>query len=324
MPNGFTPSGERGRALDWAMRHRLADSLSYVFSQLGSELGIDPMEAARIERVIREHRQPPQLFGCYYDLVIAVEQNRADNARDLAAEIRQRGASADPEHWARSLTEYPDVDRARYCRLLLPQDIVATDPEETAAADAKQRIVAAMDLLDRGYPAMADEIRALLYEIVLAAGPTEPKAMTFDGSSAFMLWGAIMLNVLGQTTVLDTAQALAHESGHNLLFGKCVSGPLVENDDEEAFSHPLRLDPRPMDGVFHAAYVIARMHQTLEALLRSGALDSEQTEAARADLALHQKNFAAADEVIRGGGRLTPLGLENIEQARQHMLEPAI
>ncbi|MEO7654896.1 MAG: HEXXH motif-containing putative peptide modification protein, partial [Sphingomicrobium sp.] len=225
--------------------------------------------------------------------------------------------------WARSLIDRPRRDADRYRTMLLPDDIVAAAPDGNSLEAALGRISAAMELLDRGFPEMAGEIRELLHEIVIAVGPEDPKALTFDGSSSYMLWGAIMLNARGQSTVLDTAQALAHESGHNLLFGKCVNGPLVENDDDEDFAHPLRTDPRPMDGVFHAAYVIARMHQTLERLLGAGVLDDEQREAARKDLELHRTNFAAADAVIRSHGKLTPLGNESIEAARAQFAETA-
>ena len=138
-----------------------------------------------------------------------------------------------------------------------------------------------------------------------------------------MLWGAILLNARGQQTALDTAQALAHESGHNLLFGMCASGPLVDNEDEELFSSPLRTDPRPMDGVFHAAYVIARMHQTLSRLLAAGVLDAAQVDAATIDLAAHRRNFAAGDQVIREGARLTAVGRDAIAAAREYMATAA-
>src|SRR5690606_17098449 len=105
-------------------------------------------------------------------------------------------------------------DEDRYQRLLLPDDIPAFEPKPAEFTSASERIVKAMDLLDRGFPEMAAEIRELLFEVVIAAGPTEPGTMTFDGSSSYMLWGAIMLNATGQSSVLDTAQALAHESGH--------------------------------------------------------------------------------------------------------------
>jgi hypothetical protein len=74
-----------------------------------------------------------------------------------------------------------------------------------------------------------------------------------------------------------------------------------------------------MDGVFHATYVIARMHQTLNRLLQSGVLDAGQTELARKDLALHRKNFEAGDVVIHEGGRLTEIGRDAIESAREYM-----
>ena len=78
-----------------------------------------------------------------------------------------------------------------------------------------------------------------------------------------------------------------------------------------------------MDGVFHATYVVARMHQTLSRLLGSGVLSSEQTEFALKDLEAHRRNFDAGDEVIREGGRLTPLGAEVIESARAYMATTA-
>lgn len=324
LADGFSPSGARGQSLDLTMRSRLAKSLEHIFKQVGEDLGVAPATARLAIASIRSTRQSPHTFGAYYDLVLAIEQDEIDTAKALASEILQRTSAPAPTAWGAALDDRPAPDRERYVRLLLPQEIEARHPNQEQFSAAKGRIDAAMDLLDRGYPAMAEEIRELLYEIVIAVGPDDPKALTFDGSSSYMLWGAIMLNAQGQQTVLDTAQALAHESGHNLLFGKCTSSWLVENDDDELFDSPLRIDPRPMDGLFHAAYVIARMHQTLEALLRSDVLDAEQTKAAHADLALHQKNFADADAVIRRSGRLTPLGLDTIEQARRHMLQPAL
>lgn len=312
----FEPGGERGRSLDRQMRSRLAESLSYIFGQIGDELGVNVADASRLAQSILARRQSPHVFGAYYDLVLAVERDEIESARDLAGEILRRIGAAGPARWVASLENRPAEEAERYQRLLLPADITAVEPKAEDFARAAARIAEAMSLLDRGFPEMAAEIRELLFEVVVAAGPTEPGTITFDGSSSYMLWGAIMLNALGQTNVLDTAQALAHESGHNLLFGFCSNGPLIENDDEEAFAHPLRQDPRPMDGVVHAAYVTARMHQTVERLLRSGVLDDQQKEAALKDLELHRRNFESADEVIRADALLTPVGEQAMAAAR--------
>ena len=317
----FEPSAERGAALDRTMRERLADTLDYMFGEIGEPLGIGANDTRRLTAEVRAGPQSPNRFGAYYDLVLALEGDRVGDAKGFLKELflptdatGTRISAIDNRH---------EAEAARYRRLLVPEADMARQPDAALLADTVARADRAFDLLDRGFPAMAAEIRELLREIVIAAGPEDPKALTFDGSSSYMLWGAMLLNARGQKTALDTAQALAHESGHNLLFGFCSSGTLVENADDELFSSPLRTDARPMDGVFHATYVVARMHQTLSRLLGSGVLSSEQTEFALKDLEAHRRNFDAGDEVIREGGRLTPLGAEVIESACAYMATTA-
>jgi prophage antirepressor-like protein len=76
-------------------------------------------------------------------------------------------------------------------------------------------------------------------------------------------------------------EGLAHEGGHCLLHGMTMGEQTVENDAEACFASPLRDDPRPMDGLVHATFVLARMHMALAAVLRSGCLTApERAEAA--------------------------------------------
>lgn len=298
------------------MRERLAESLDYVLQNVGEDLLVGADDARALVARIRATRQSPHLFGAYYDLVFALEADDLGSARNYASELLARPSLTGTE--ISRIDERSDAEEERYRRLFL-SDLHVELPDSDLMRDCRQRFDEAFALLDAGFPGMADEIRALLREIVVAAGPEDPKALTFDGASCYMLWGAILLNARGQKNVLDTAQALAHESGHNLLFGFSADGPLVENADDELFSSPLRKDPRPMDGVFHATYVVARMHQTLRRLLDSGVLNSEQTIAAKSDLAAHKQNFAIGDAVVREGGRLTETGRDVIEAAREYM-----
>ena len=299
------------------MRNRLADSVDYLGTSVGEAIGIDPADVARLTASLRAARQSPHAFGAYYELVLALEQDDLDEARRLFDELLSQAPF--PRLRIASIENRPQPEVERYRRMFLDAPELAAEPGPALLKDCRDRIAAAFALLDAGFPQMAEEIRALLVEIIIAAGPDDPKALTFDGASHYMLWGATLLNARGQATVLDTAQALAHESGHNLLFGHCASGSLADNADDELFASPLRADPRPMDGIIHAAYVIARMHQTLNRLLAAGVLDAEQTAAARADLAAHERNFRAGDGVIRGGARLTELGDGVLAGARDYM-----
>jgi HEXXH motif-containing protein len=154
---------------------------------------------------------------------------------------------------------------------------------------------------------------------VLAAGPREKGAAVFDGASAFTLWGMVVLNAASHVTTLDAVQALAHESAHMLLFGLAADGPLVENDGGERFGSPLRQDPRPIDGIYHATFVTARMYQAVARLLGAGALSTAERLEAEAALETHAKHFDRGAETLERHARLTRVGAAALAGARSYM-----
>lgn len=318
----FEPNAVRAMAIDRHMRERLGASLRYIVEQANGQVAI---VRPAIEGFFARLAQGPisaTIFGAYCDLVLAIDEDRLDLAEALFAEI-----GAAPNRPAglqiRDLAN-PRIDPIadRYIRLVDTDPTISFSvlpPSSEIAAACRGRIAAAFNLLEAGDPALAAEIRALIGEIVLAVGPDDPAALTFDGASSFMLWGAIMLNANGNRTVLEMAQALAHESGHNLLFGLCADGPMVENDDNPLYPSPLRTDPRPMDGIVHATYVTARMHRTVARLLQAGVLDGAASAEAQDSLTAHRRAFAQGIEVIDRYARLTERGLAIMAGARAHM-----
>lgn len=318
----FAPDAVRAIVVDRHMRERLGASLRYIVEQAGGRIPIVQPAIEGFLTRLAEGPVSPTIFGAYYDLVLAIDDDRLDLAETLLSEI-----GAAPNRPAgvliRDLAD-PQTDPVadRYIRLVDTDPTVSftvlPPPPEIAAA-CRGRIAAAFSLLEAGDPALAAEIRALIGEIVIAVGPDDPTAMVFDGASSFMLWGAILLNAKGHRTVLEMAQALAHESGHNLLFGLCADGPLVENDDDPSYPSPLRADPRPMDGIVHATYVTARMHRAAGRLLRAGVLDGAATTEAQASLVAHRRAFAQGINVIDRHARLTARGHAVMAGARAYM-----
>jgi HEXXH motif-containing protein len=304
------------------MRERLGASLRYIVEQADGRI---PIVLPAIEGFFVRLAAGPvsaAIFGAYCDLVLAIDDHRLDLAETLLTEI---GAAPNrpTELLIRDLAD-PRIDPIadRYIRLIdtdpaISFTVLAPSPEIAAAC--RGRIAAAFSLLEAGDPALATEIRALIGEIVIAIGPDDPTALVFDGASSFMLWGAIILNANGQRTVLEMAQALAHESGHNLLFGLCADGPMDENDGDARYSSPLRADPRPMDGIVHATYVTARMHRTVARLLQAGVLGGATTAEAQASLVAHRRAFAQGIEVIDRHARLTERGHAIMSGARAYM-----
>ena len=318
----FDPSRARAAAVSARMRERLAESLRYILDQSAGHFAIPRREMAGFLDRLVSGPVSPLVFGIYCDLVLAIDANALDEAEQLLTEI-SAAPNAPDELRILDLGD-PRADPAsnRYRRLVdtdasLPFTI--SPPTTAGAAHIRTLIAEAFALLDAGNPALAGEIRTLLREIVLALGSDDPFAAQFDGVSSFLLWGATVFDVRSYKTSLEMVQALAHESGHNLLFGLCADGPLHENDNDERFASPLRRDPRPMDGIIHAAYVSARMHQSVQRLLDAKVLDEPQQQQARAANVTNAKHFAMGIGTVDRHARLTPIGRSVMENARAYM-----
>jgi HEXXH motif-containing protein len=220
----------------------------------------------------------------------------ADARHDATAMRYRRFADTDPE---------------------MPVEIFPPSPE--AARISRSLIQSAFALMEKGDPPLASEIRALLREIILAAGSKAPDALTFDGISSFMFWGAIIINADRSRGELEMVQMLAHESAHNLLFGLSADEPLLDNSAEERYPSPLRADPRPLEGIYHATFVTARMHRAVRRLVESHVLSPRLEEEARRQLEIHSRGFAQGMEVIEQHARLTAPGEAIIQGARVYM-----
>jgi HEXXH motif-containing protein len=170
-------------------------------------------------------------------------------------------------------------------------------------------------LLDTGLPALAGEVRAIVHHMLFAQAPAGA-LVEFDGASHYQFWGLLFLNPKHHRTPLAVAEVLAHEAGHSLLFGLTVDEPLVHNPDDALFPSPLRRDPRPMDGIFHATFVSARMAWAMEGLADSGLLSATERAAARDAAAKDRANFASGLAVVDAHGLLSGTGRAILDNAR--------
>ena len=318
---GFDSSASRGRAVNARMRGRLRDSLNYILDQANGHLEIPRTDLDGFLLRLKSGPVSPLVFGAYCDLVFAFNGNRLDEAERLLKEIAAAPNVDDGPRVIELGDPEEDPHADRYCRLVDsdPGMAIVISPPGEAAANLRELISNAFALIDAGNPSLAGEIRAIVREIVLAYGAEDAAGMKFDGVSTFMLWGGVVLNVTGYETTIEVVQALAHESGHNLLFGLCAYGPLQVNEDSERYPSPLRNDLRPMDGIVHAVYVTARMHQSIQRLMDAGVLDRAQMDEAIRANATNLRYFASGMETIRRHARLTPLGQTVMAGAEEYM-----
>jgi HEXXH motif-containing protein len=268
----------------------------------------------------------PAMFALYSDLVEAIssenEQVFETTLRDLAeielaaaGEIRVVSltgvvlGTGMPERFVRHL----DSDPAAPLHLG-----PVSEPE---LANAQQRLASTLELLDAAAPELAGEIRALIRDVVFVAGGKDADGLSFDGASCFYLWGALFLNAHAHRDRVSMAEALTHEAAHSLLLGSTFGGPLVENGESERFASPLRIDPRPMDGIVHATYVLARMYYCIERLLSCGALTPDERKQLELAKLRRRIEFSRGLEVVRFHARFTTVGRALFTGAEQYMAE---
>ena len=177
-------------------------------------------------------------------------------------------------------------------------------------------------LLETAAPALLREIETVAPQVVLVrdAGPDAPPG-AFGGASTFYLWGAVVLNSARQQTRPQMAEALAHEAAHGYLLGSTLGLPMVGNEPAARYKSPLRTDPRPMDGLVHASFVLARMVWCQDALLRSGLLDGPERDEAAAARASNRGRFQGSQGLIETEAQFTPEGAALWTAARDWLHE---
>lgn len=322
----FAPDAGHAALSDRAMHGGLADSLRQICEASEGKVTFD---RAAIERLIGEiesgHRVAPNAFALYYELVPALLEGRLDAAHDLFAELaRQRPIEAPFRMLA--LGEPPLADRAeRYLRFMNGDTaykyvFLPPSPEDLTAF--KRQFASIMELLQQAAPELLAEMKALISELILVVGPKDAK-VHFDGGSSYQLWGALFLNAVRHQTRVDVIDSLAHESAHSRLFGLCTEEAPVTNADDELHPSPLRPEPRPMDGVYHATFVSARMHWAMSRLIASGLLTEEERAVALTARDDNRSNFERGYDTVAAHARLTDTGRIALAAARAYMSDAA-
>jgi hypothetical protein len=318
----FAPDPERAAALNRRMHLSLADSLQYVTAQAKGACAFDePALSTLVARLRAGELFGADTFAAYYTLVPAL----ADGDEAAASAAFATLAAARPiAPGLRVLALSPEDLGGRfetYFRLMegegsMPLGMRTPSPE--VAQRFRERFARGLALLDAAVPEVAGEVRHIINELLIVTGDPTLKYQ-FDGGSHFQLWGALFLNADFHQTDYAMAEVIAHESAHSLLFSFCIDEALVENEDDELFTSPLRPDPRPMDGIYHATFVSARMHWTMTRLLDSGLLDASVIDAVQQARDADARNFEAGYGVIAAHGRLTVTGRALMESARAYM-----
>ena len=322
MHHCFSPDADRTKALDNTMQTGLADSLEHICEQCDGKLSFDEIGITRIIKNLRtQQRYPPSTFGIYHELAKALLNDQTRLAEDLFREIIEEN----PLDNGLSVLALGDSEiqshTSRFQRMMNCDPNFHFDflpPPEKMAMQFKAQIESGFALIERTIPELAAEIQALISQVLIAVGKHDVDA-EFDGGSSYSLWGALFLNASSHNNDIAMVEVITHETAHCLLNGLSIEESLVLNPDDEYFPSPLRSDLRPMDGIYHATFVSARMHWAMSRLIESGQLDAHECETAEQARIADQKNFNAGYESIATHALLTATGEQVIANAKKYM-----
>jgi len=307
------------RQLDAVVRAQLADSLSYIVDKAAGHLQVDRAGCAAALASIRTRRQDPGVFARYFDLIFAVNANRFAHADTLLGELIAR--TAEPVAFA--IVPYArdrlGSDYDRFADLLFAESAGANpmaSPPAAQSASADDMLRKAIALVGRVDRDIRDEIEALLVRIYLAVGAEEHGAKSFGAVTSLQVWGASFVNIARYDTVWGMVQCLVHEITHSVLFGVSCQCPLVKNPPDESYRSPLRADPRPMDGIFHATLVCARIAAFNRAWLDSGLVESRDRGRTEEAVVRNLQRFQDGVAVIERHAKLSEPARALIDRSR--------
>lgn len=324
----FEPSAARALELRRAMDAALWRSIGALAKR---ELDLDltgPLPAAACARALD--------YGAYFDLAAAdcrpvpvpsaaLAASKARLRHRLLEVIPEEAQSCGPLVTNLAADDYPSVDVERLKRWwdIEPDNAMGLTGVDNAARDAARRAIAlALDHLLACAPEMHGEVTALVRDIVLAR-PDGSQRMDFGGVTSFALWGAFAINVDAHHGWPRYFQTIVHETAHNLLFAIARNEPLVGSRKVERHASPLREDPRPMDGIFHAMFVSARESVALDRLLirhqQASCLGPAEVGDVEDLLEGSVLAFWDCAETVRERGEPTRLGCAILEQCEEAM-----
>ncbi len=321
----FEPSRENGAALRARMDSALWSSVAEVLDIDEFPTGTPP-------------RATPLDYGAYADLALAVPawQEFDEEARaEAEAHLRRRvagfregnglGGVGRPPVRNFSNDSFSPIQLQRFDRWFAPEEsnylhLDGAPPDRFGPAS--ESIVRGLDFMEKAVPGLFEETVEIIDQVITVC-PGEEQRLFITGGSSFALWGAMIYNAEFLFKWPEAYNTLVHEGAHMQLFAIARDEPLVLNPNEDLFFSPVRPDLRPMDGIFHAAFVAAR-----EALADSRLLEwDDRTGEMNADERAHIfRNFEGSVigfwqcvEAMDKDAELSALGQTILDECKDYM-----
>jgi len=158
------------------------------------------------------------------------------------------------------------------------------------------------EILQRSLSDFFKESQELISEVLIM------NAEGLKGGSSFDLFGMIYVSYLYKwkkiTEVLDL---ITHEQAHLYVYLLNKDDPLVLNP-KKLHESPLRKEKRPLMGIYHATFVLARIYHVLTKALDLNEIPKEEKDYCKELLDYYHNRCKVGLEILQTHAKMTPLG----------------
>lgn len=258
------PDGQRAACLHQHLRNRLVESTSALLRSAEEGLTADCGYLIECCADLDTSRTfSPGAFVAHYALLAGLSRRDAGAVRASLTELEKL---VDHEWYLAGLTvdtvgatswEAPALDRLsahpvpdRFGRMTVIEPLPERD-----LADYAVEVQEALALIEAADPQMRAEIDEYVRHVCLSRGSG------ITGATSLQFFGAVFLRepYPEYHRVMYFFEHLVHEASHLNLNVVQTLDPLVLNPPDELHLSPLRRDPRPIMGIFHAQFVLSRL-----------------------------------------------------------------
>ncbi|HEX2859260.1 MAG TPA: HEXXH motif-containing putative peptide modification protein [Alphaproteobacteria bacterium] len=291
------------RLYNQKLQHSLHSLLTSA--ERGLKQNLDDLHTL-VESLPTGDRLQPAVYEAHHHLATALRSGSRAGAQEALQRLEEALLLNPPEPGIQIDTIGGYRHQEGVIQTLVSDDVLggmvlALAPGELERERAHCR--AAMQLIAAHVTDMDEEMASLLTRINLFAGTQKGHGVI--GASDVRVFGEVFLrgNLYDMSPLAYYCEHTVHETSHYYLHALMAFDPMVLNDPAERYPAPIRQDPRPMFGIYHATFVLSRMVWVFDHIaLATG--DPAFAEA----LATFREQFRNGYKVVCAHGRLSPLG----------------
>jgi hypothetical protein len=184
----------------------------------------------------------------------------------------------------------------------LPHGSVNFKPSNHDYTYTKESIQQCLNILKENIKGLWEEVSTLIKEIVIL------DSNRIIAGSSFKTLGLIYVKANPSLTMIDFLDLIVHEAAHQYIFHLSAIDPLCLNHPSELFKSPLRKDPRPLVGIYHATFVTARLVYLFKVLEMNQGDTGDPWDKVKEKISYYNERYQEGFKTSLQYGKLTALG----------------